>query len=137
MRAWDVGTGKATSPPMMHYGEIGSVAISRDNTTILSGSRDGTARFWDRATGKPMGQALGPFGAVDGVAIHPNGKQAVTGSRDHFIRFWTIPTPLDGEVPAVVASLQMATGMELNDDGIARTLSTRRWEELRKQTPRP
>ena len=58
------------------------VALSRDGTIALTGSKDQTARLWDTASGKPIGPPLRHRGLVIGVAFSADGKTALTGSMD-------------------------------------------------------
>jgi WD40 repeat protein len=37
-----------------HQAEVLAVAFSPDGQTVLTGSRDGTARLWDALTGQPL-----------------------------------------------------------------------------------
>jgi WD40 repeat protein len=53
-RAWPVPIGI----PMIHRDGLTSVCFSPDGKTILTASRDTTARLWDALSGKPIGQPL-------------------------------------------------------------------------------
>ena len=47
-RIWDVETGKETAKLMGHSDYVGSIAISSDDKTVVSGSYDKTIRSWHK-----------------------------------------------------------------------------------------
>jgi WD40 repeat protein len=51
-RAWDAETGMEVAAFKGHTHLLTSVAFSPDGKTILTGSRDGTARLWDAPMGR-------------------------------------------------------------------------------------
>jgi WD40 repeat protein/predicted Ser/Thr protein kinase len=63
-----------------HDSEVLAVAFSPDGKTVLTGSRDGIARFWDVATGKLRDIRLVHTDPVCAVAFSPNGKLCLTGT---------------------------------------------------------
>jgi serine/threonine protein kinase len=54
-------------------------AFSPDGKTVVTGSRDRTARLWDVRTGQPLGETLTHEHPVWAVAFHPEGKLVLTG----------------------------------------------------------
>jgi WD40 repeat protein len=64
------------------------VAFSPDGKTVLTGSRDGTARLWMADSGAPIGSPLQHESAVHAVAFSPDGKTVLTGSFDNTARLW-------------------------------------------------
>ncbi len=82
-----MGTGKVTP---LHEGPVGAVAISPDGMTMVTGSRDKTARLWEVRTGRSIGAALKHRGSVHAVAFSPDGKYVLTGSEDGTARVWQI-----------------------------------------------
>jgi WD40 repeat protein/tetratricopeptide (TPR) repeat protein len=56
------------------------MAISPDGKTVLTGSKDKTARLWSAATGKELTPPLRHQGPVLAVAFSPDGKAVLTGS---------------------------------------------------------
>jgi WD40 repeat protein/serine/threonine protein kinase len=63
-----------------HEDEVSALAFSPDGTTILTGSKDGTARLWDARTGEPRSPPLKHRYPVTSVAFSPDGQTALTGS---------------------------------------------------------
>jgi WD40 repeat protein len=51
-RVWDVETGLEVAALKGHVNLLTRVAFSPDGKTILTGSKDGTARLWDAQTGR-------------------------------------------------------------------------------------
>ncbi len=72
--------------------DVTTLALSHDGKTILTGSRDNTARLWDVATGRSIGQPLVHQDGVTAVAFSPDGKTVLTGSFDGMARLWDAAT---------------------------------------------
>ena len=68
---------------------INSIAIAPDNTSILIGYNDATARLWDIQSGSLLHTFLGHDSNVTSVAFSPDGTQALTGSYDTTARLWS------------------------------------------------
>lgn len=73
-----------------HGGPVYAVAISRDGSTIVSGSADQTVRLWDMATGQQRAQLTGHQGAVHAVAFTPDESMVVSAAADRTIRLWDV-----------------------------------------------
>jgi WD40 repeat protein len=61
------------------------VAVTPDDTRIVTASRDETIRVWDLATGDPL---TGHTNRVTSVAVTPDGTRIVSGSDDNTVRVW-------------------------------------------------
>jgi hypothetical protein len=68
-----------------------AVAFGPDGKTVLTGSRDHTARLWDVTSGAEL-HRFPTGGAVSAVAFAPDGKTALTGSTDHTVQLWDVTT---------------------------------------------
>jgi eukaryotic-like serine/threonine-protein kinase len=77
---------------LAHKDAVLAVAFSPDGQTLLTGSRDKTARLWDTGTGKPVGPPLMHQDWVVALAFSPDGKTVVTGSQDRTARLWETAT---------------------------------------------
>jgi WD40 repeat protein len=73
---WDVPTATKRATLKGHTGVVWSVAFSPDGRLLLSGSKDGTARFWDPAGGEEKLGFDWDIGAVQHVAFAPDGMTA-------------------------------------------------------------
>jgi eukaryotic-like serine/threonine-protein kinase len=131
-RLWDAATRKPLGPPLPHREHVLAVAFSPDGKTVATGAWDGTARLWDVATGKPLGPQLVHQRTVRDVAFSPDGKTLLTGSFDRTVRSWEMPIPVAGNVDQIVLSIQVLTGMELDDDGLFRDLDAPAWLQRRQ-----
>jgi WD40 repeat protein len=78
------------------------VAFSPDGKTVLTGSRDGTARFWVAATGKPAHPPLIHRSPVAVVIFNPDGKTALTATKDETAQLWDVATgkPIGPPLPS-------------------------------------
>jgi WD40 repeat protein len=72
-----------------HSNPIYAVAISPDNTKILTGSQDGSARLMDMK-GDLITTFNGHTGDIISVAFSPDGQKIVTSSLDGTARLWDI-----------------------------------------------
>ena len=75
-----------------HEHGVEAVAFGRDGKTLVSGSRDKTARLWDVATGQVLGPPLPHPKYVQAVALSPDGTRILTGCDDHQARLWDAAT---------------------------------------------
>ncbi|KAF7966597.1 hypothetical protein HWV62_37809 [Athelia sp. TMB] len=71
-----------------HGDAVHCVSFSRDGSSIVSGSADGTVQVWDALSGQPALPPLqGHISAVWSVCFSPDGSSIVLGSRDT-VRMW-------------------------------------------------
>lgn len=96
-----------------HSGPLTDVAFSADSSSILTASRDRTARIWRVEDALDRATLEGHSGGMSGARFSPNGIYVVTASaEDHMVRRW------DG-----------TTGKELTE------LTGKRDSSLTNQTP--
>ena len=91
MAAW----GECTIPLraiLEHQGIIERALYCDGGRSILTGSRDGTARFWDAATGRPLRPPIRHGDQVLWVAISPDGRRVATAGSDRRVRLWEAET---------------------------------------------
>ena len=120
-----------------HTDRVHSIAFTRDGSTLVTGSYDGTVRLWDVATRRQIGTPLNGHGQVNSVAFSPDGKILASGGADGTVRLWDVATrrqigtPLnghDGEVYSVAFSPDGKIVASGADDGTVRLwdVATRR-----------
>ncbi|QDL08628.1 protein kinase [Brasilonema octagenarum UFV-E1] len=66
------------------------IAISRDNSTVASGSYDKTIKIWNLADGSLIRTLTGHSDSVYSVAISQDGQTLVSGSKDKTIKIWNL-----------------------------------------------
>ena len=77
-----------------HTDEVTSIAISRDNNIIASGSKDNTVRLWDVETATEIHTYKGHTDNVNYVAINHDASIVASGSDDTTIILWDTVTGL-------------------------------------------
>jgi eukaryotic-like serine/threonine-protein kinase len=98
--------------------------------SVLTGSRDNTARLWEAATSKPLGPPFQHQALVGAVAISPDGKNLLTGSGNNS-RLWHMPRPIEGDPERILLWAQVITGLELDEFDGTRGLNATAWERRR------
>ena len=92
----DATTDPAARPVLVaqvgHGGDVYSVAFSPDETFLLTGADDGTARLWEAETGRVVRRFAGHEEGLSSVAFSPNGRHVLTGASDGTARLWETST---------------------------------------------
>jgi eukaryotic-like serine/threonine-protein kinase len=135
-RLWETGTGSPVSQPLRHDGSLRSLAISRDGRTVLTGSYDRTAQLWDEVTGKPIGPAFRHESQVWFVAFSPDERFVLSGGQEKTAYLWSVPTVADATIDQLEQAIQVATGMELHDDGSLYIIDSTTWNQRRMNNRR-
>jgi WD40 repeat protein len=86
----DIASGNITKTLPGHEGPITSLSFSADNTKLISGSADKTARVWNLADNKELAKFVGHANTVTGVALNSNGTQAASGAADNTLKVWNV-----------------------------------------------
>lgn len=71
-----------------HPADVKSLSWSPDNTALVSGSEDGTARVWKIATGETMTLFRGHTASINLVAWSPQRHLIVSGGSDRLVCVW-------------------------------------------------
>jgi WD40 repeat protein len=82
-----------------HGDAIYSVAVSADDSLIISGSDDNSIRIWDMTTGALVRILRPNAGCFRCVACSPKQNWVITGDDDKLIRLWDIS---DGFLPRTI-----------------------------------
>lgn len=75
-----------------HEAPITAATFSPDGTTIVTASKDGTARIWDAASGRMRHLLSGHDWHVTGAAFSPDGRRVLTAASDMTARIWEAAT---------------------------------------------
>jgi WD40 repeat protein/tetratricopeptide (TPR) repeat protein len=128
-RVWDAATGRPIGQPLVHPGEVLTVAFGPDGRTVaMAGGRErGDARVWDLALGNPLGGPLTHAGSILAVAVSPDGRRVATAGRDHMARLWDAHTgepignalPHNGDVNTVIFTPNSQNLVSGGDDSTA------------------
>jgi len=84
-----------------HDDEVYSAIYSPDGRTLLTCSKDKTARVWDAATGKPLAVLAGHKHSVVASCYTPDGRRIVTLELDHLSDSGLNLHGMPGNPPAV------------------------------------
>lgn len=81
-----------------HSGIVRSLALSLDESRLLSAADDGTIRVWSTDTGDLKCVLNGHSSSVDAIAVTPDGSTGISGSRDQTLRVWDLETGVERKV---------------------------------------
>ena len=95
-----------------HTDSVVSAAFSKDGKSLITGSRDNTARIWEVASGKSI-LLTGPTSAVLSVAFSPDGTKVLTGSDT--ARLWSLTT--ENQPQQTISAPAGVTTFALSSDG--------------------
>ncbi len=87
-RHWNLATGRLHQTYSGHAEHVTTLAASRNDKVLFSGSKDATARMWDVETGACRSVFRGHSGAVVGVACPPDAGWLATAGADGEVRLW-------------------------------------------------
>jgi eukaryotic-like serine/threonine-protein kinase len=130
-RLWDAASGQSLGVPFDHQAPIRVVSFDPWGRLVLTGGFDGAVRLWDADTGRPLGSPLWHRGPVV-AAFSSDGRSTLTGGIDGTAWIRRIPTPTAADPGRLILTAQAITGMELETDGVARTLDTVTWARRRR-----
>jgi WD40 repeat protein/serine/threonine protein kinase len=105
-RVWDVATGEAVSPPLVHKQFVLSAMFSPDGRLVVTASGDGSARVWDATNGEAVTPPLTHDDRVLAARFNHDGRRVVTASADATARVW------DAQTGALLATLEHAGRVE-------------------------
>lgn len=102
---WDLKTRKVMRIISGHQSAVTDIAFSPDSKTLLTASRDGTARIWDIKSTRKLPTVLDDHHDwVMTAAFNKSGSKIITGSKDSYIRIWqTDPKNLAARICAMVS----------------------------------
>jgi hypothetical protein len=89
IRRWDLAHGTLVwSTQGGHSAGVVHVALSPDQTRLISASHDHSVRLWDVESGQELSRLDGHTNKVNVVCWAPDGQQLASGGRDGTIRLW-------------------------------------------------
>jgi len=71
---------------------IYSIAYSPDESILVTGAEDASARIWDSKSGRLLHILQGHDDVIEAVAFSSDGKRIATGSGDKTVRIWDAQT---------------------------------------------
>src|SRR5262249_26644080 len=89
IRVWDLHTGAATQVLHGHTGDVSSISVSPDGTTLVSAAADRTVRFWHTATWEQSKLLERHKSNVYRVLAAPDGARLACCSKDGCVLVWT------------------------------------------------
>jgi WD40 repeat protein/tRNA A-37 threonylcarbamoyl transferase component Bud32 len=122
--AWDTSTGELRAE-RRHRARVGSLHFGGEETTVISGSDDRTARIhYLGRDGKEHDHVLKHSDEVSAVGVSPDRHTVVTGCADHSVHFWDTRTGLAWGAP--VGHRGRVAAVEFADEG--RIVLTGGWD---------
>jgi WD40 repeat protein/DNA-binding XRE family transcriptional regulator len=116
-----------------HTDSVTSVALSPDETTMLSTSWDNALFLWDVKTGEILRQFEGHTNAINDVDFSADGRMAISGSEDKTAILWDVQTgqnirKFDSYSAAIVAVEFSPDGKSIVAAGWNDDLPVIRWD---------
>jgi WD40 repeat protein len=113
---------------LKHDDRVTTLALSPEQSLILTGCADHKIHFWNAMTGEPSGQALGHMGLVSAADFSGDGQVVVSGSWDRTARMWDVTTrraigpriEFKDSVRSVAVTKNASTCIAASADGTAR-----------------
>lgn len=90
VRIWDFQEKSKETVLRGHTDLVSSLAITRDNKFIVSGSKDMTVRLWNLQEKYQVAVMEGHISWVSNVTITHNSKFIDSASKDNSIRVWNL-----------------------------------------------
>jgi WD40 repeat protein len=140
-RLWDTATGQQLGSPLEHQSLVLDVAFGPDGKTVLTASRDHKTHLWEvpstrpeefTATGRPLGRPIGGAGTLAAAAFSPDGRFVLTAHAKR-AELHPVQKPLTGETERIVLWVQVATGLELDENGAVRVLGVEKWQQRQRR----
>ena len=117
---WNLLTGEPTVP-LQKWGErddskghtsaVNEVVMTADGSTVVSFSKDATARVWDVATGTCSHVLRGHTDSLLGGCLSDDGRVVATHSYDQTLRLWSMvggPALVTISLPSTVTKMALA-----------------------------
>ncbi|MCC6486752.1 MAG: protein kinase, partial [Candidatus Hydrogenedentes bacterium] len=94
VKRWDVALGAATGETVLrgHTEDLLSLEFGPDQRTLVSVSRDATARLWSLPGIHEPWTVRGDNAAVSCASLSPDGKRLATGAMDGTVTIWSVET---------------------------------------------
>jgi WD40 repeat protein len=96
-----------------HALTVTSAAITADNNTIISGSKDNTIKLWNLVTGQLKRTLIGHTGVVDYLNVTTDGKYIVSADSKN-VRIWNL---LTGALIREIKNLEPVSFIKITQDG--------------------
>jgi WD40 repeat protein len=91
VKVWDLDT-EEVEDLLSGQASVTDIAVSGDDSRIVTASADRTARLWDARSGAPLATFIGHTDGLTSIDTSPDGERVVTGSLDHTLRLWDART---------------------------------------------
>ena len=123
IRLWDVATRKhiatLSDPDVRIGGDVWSVSLSPDGTTIASASSSGYVphllNLWDAATREHAATLYNGIGGPQSVSFSPDGTTLASGHRVGTINLWDVATR--EHVATLAGHVHLVTSVAFSPDG--------------------
>jgi WD40 repeat protein len=131
LRLWDPYTGRPRGESLINQQANVSSAFSPSGE-MLATLWHWTAQLRDSGTGQALTPLLAqPTSGGGAVLFTPNGQELLVLS--HGVQRWRVPTPAADEPERLKLSVEIRTGLEIDENGVIQTLTRTEWLERKRR----
>lgn len=126
----DLHTGQKIGPSLQHPGIVWDINVHPRGDILATSCEDGGVRFWDISTMRSFGPVFRHDNVAISVVFSKDGEAVVTGGFDGVSRLWRTPVASQGSAEMIERRIQLSTGLQLEELGELRPLTTAAWLQL-------
>lgn len=86
----ELPTGQLCGWQLTHRDLIEAVALTPDESRIITASRDCSIKVWDTSTGERISTLVGHTHQVHQLAVSPDGRRLASSGEDRTVRLWDL-----------------------------------------------
>ncbi len=130
-RLWDPFRGVPLGRPVSHGGSVDLLALSPDGRVMLTCTEGTQVQLFSPILGVSLGPVLPQTRPVTSAAFSPDGRTLLLCANEASVLALPVPEPLDGPVGRVLLTVEVLTGLTLDQGGVLHALDADSWQQRR------